>query len=115
MAKTLGERIRELREEKDISLRELSRKLDISPAFVSDIELGRRNPSDEVLGRMAKLLGTTVSELSAHDTRPPVEEMRRLAAADPAYGLAFRRIVEEGKTAEDIMSWLAQKKKDKKA
>lgn len=113
MAKTLGDRIRELRETKDVSLRAFARKLDVSAAFVSDIELGRRNPSDDVLIRMARLLGTTADDLRSYDARPPVDELRRLAAADPAYGVAFRRIVEEGKSPEEIMKWL-QKREDPK-
>ena len=54
--KTLGEKIRELREERDLSLRELAKKLNLSAAFLSDIELGRRNPSDKVLSDLAKLI-----------------------------------------------------------
>ncbi len=58
---TLGERIRELRAAKDLSLREFAKKLGgMSAAFLSDVELGRLHPSDKVLERMAKVLGTTV-------------------------------------------------------
>ena len=38
--KTLGEHIRELREERDLSLRELATKIQVSAAFMSDVELG---------------------------------------------------------------------------
>jgi transcriptional regulator with XRE-family HTH domain len=110
MVKTLGERIRELREAKDLSLRELAKKLELSAAFLSDIELGRRNPSDEVLTRMVRVLGTTADDLRTHDTRPPVEEIRRLAASDPAYGLAFRRVIDEGLSPQEIISFLERKK-----
>lgn len=106
MTKTLGDRLRELREAKDFSLREFARKLELSAAFLSDVELGRRNPSDEVLVRMARFLGTTVDDLNAYDTRPPIEEMRRLTASDPAYGLAFRRVIDEGLSPEEIMKLL---------
>ena len=44
MMKTLGERIRELREERDLSLRELAGKIGVSAAFMSDVELNRRYP-----------------------------------------------------------------------
>lgn len=36
--------MREIRENAGISLRELARRLGWTPAYVSDIELGRRNP-----------------------------------------------------------------------
>ena len=43
MKKTLGVRIRELRDQRDLSLREFARRLgDVSAAHLSDIELGRR-------------------------------------------------------------------------
>ena len=94
MDKTLGQRIRELREERDISLREFARRLDgLSAAHVSDIELGRRFPSADVLLKMAHVLHVDVAELKKLDSRPPVEELRRRAEADPSYGIALRRMV----------------------
>lgn len=94
--KALGERIRELREAKDISLREFSRQLDgLSAAFVSDIELGRRFPSDDVLAKMARILGTKLEELRKYDTRPPVDALKRLTASDPAYAALLRTVVEQ--------------------
>lgn len=110
MTKTLGERIRELRDGKDVSLREFAKKLHLSAAFVSDIELGRRNPSEDVLARIAKFLGTSADDLKTYDTRPPVDEIRRLTASDPAYGLAFRRVVEDGLSPAQILKLLDEKK-----
>ena len=111
--KTLGERIRELREQKDISLRELAKKLGVSPAFLSDIELGRRFPSDEVLARISKELGESIESLKKYDTRPPVEELKRLAAANPLMGVALRRVVERKVSASDLIEFLDKEKKRK--
>jgi transcriptional regulator with XRE-family HTH domain len=111
MPQTLGERIRELREAKDISLREFAAKLDVSPAFVSDIELGRRYPSDAVLAKMAKILGTTLEDLKALDTRPPVSKLRRLATSNPTWGLAFRKVLEM--PPEDLIKYAEQRKRRK--
>lgn len=110
MAKTLGGRIRELREVKDLSLREFAKKLGRSAAFLSDVELGRRHPSERVLADMARVLGTTVEDLKSHDARPPVEEIKRKAIANPAWGLALRRFFEEDVTPEDLIK-LAERKK----
>lgn len=111
--KTLGERIRELREQKDLSLRELAKRLGVSPAFLSDIELGRRYPSDEVLAKIAKELGESVASLKAYDTRPPVEELKRLAAANPLLGVALRRVVEKKVSANDLIDFLNKEGKKK--
>lgn len=111
--KTLGEQIRELREQKDISLRELAKKLGVSPAFLSDIELGRRYPSNEVLAKIAKELSTTVESLKQYDTRPPVEELKRMAAANPLMGVALRRVVERKVSPKDLIDFLNKEPKKK--
>ncbi len=114
---TLGQYIRKLREQdKDLSLREFARKIDCSAAFVSDIELGRRYPSEKVLAKIAKVLAATVEDLRAHDTRIPVKEIKRLAGENPEYALAFRRLVNSKVSAEDLMKWAKKRsgRKDKK-
>jgi transcriptional regulator with XRE-family HTH domain len=104
--KTLGEKIKELREKKDISVRELARQLKVSAAFLSDVELGRRHPSDEIMRRLADGLDTTLEELQQCDARPPVQELKRLAASDPAMGFALRRVVDQGVTSKDLIEFL---------
>jgi transcriptional regulator with XRE-family HTH domain len=111
--KSLGERIRELREKQDLSVRELARRLNLSAAFLSDVELGRRHPSDDVLAEIAQALGTTVEDLRKHDTRPPVREFRRLAAANPAYGVMLRKVLEKTVDPEDVIKFLDERKKRK--
>src|SRR2546427_11406239 len=104
MQKTLGERIRELRAEKDLSLREFAKKLGgLSAAFLSDVELGRRHPSDAVLADMARALGTTIDDLKQYDSRAPVEDLKRLSNMDPAYGFAFRKIVDKDVSPQELM------------
>jgi transcriptional regulator with XRE-family HTH domain len=102
--KTLGERIRELRESLDLSLREFAEKLGgLSAAFLSDVELGRRHPSDKVLSAMARVLKTPLEELRKHDTRPPIEDLKRLTTSNPAYGVALRKIVDKQVSPEEII------------
>ena len=100
--KTLGERIRELRETKDLSLRELAKRLGLSAAFLSDVELGRRYPSKKVLLQLADELGVKSSELENHDTRPPIEELRGRVQSDPAFGVALRKLIGKKITPEDF-------------
>ena len=112
--KTLGQRIRELREENDISLRELAKKLDVSAPFLSDIELGRRYPSDKVFLSLARALGTSIENLRIFDSRPPVEGLRRLAISDPRYGLAFRKVIDKKISAQDLIEFAEEKSKRRK-
>jgi transcriptional regulator with XRE-family HTH domain len=111
---TLGQKIRELREAKDVSLREFAKKLgDLSAAFVSDVELGRRFPSDKVFAKMAHVLGVTVDELKKYDTRPPLDELKRMAASDPTFGFALRSVIDQRVSADELMN-LAKKSGQKK-
>lgn len=108
--KTLGQRIRELREMKDLSLREFAKRLGgLSAAFLSDVELGRRHPSEKVLAQMARVLDTPLEDLQRHDSRPPVEELKRLSASDPAYGFAFRKLVDKKISSKELMEFLEQR------
>lgn len=113
--KTLGQRIRELREAGDLSLRELAKSLEISAAFLSDVELGRRHPSDKVLADIARLLDSSVEELRRYDVRPLVEDFKRLASSNPVYGLAFRRVIDKGVSAEDLLKLAEEKSKRKRS
>ena len=56
--KILGQFIRSKRDELDMSLRELACQLDITPPFLSDIELGKRYPSEPVMAKLAGFLNT---------------------------------------------------------
>ena len=109
----LGQRIRELRDKRDISLREFAKKLGCSAAFWSDVELGRRFPSDEMLKEAARILKTPFEELKDQDTRPPLEEVKRVTAEDPRYALAFRRVIGSGVSPEELLK-LADGKPPKK-
>jgi transcriptional regulator with XRE-family HTH domain len=114
MKTTLGSRIRELREGMDISLREFAKKLgDVSAAHISDIELGRRYPSESLLDRIAQVLKVPPEELQQYDNRAPVEDLKRRAEADPTFGFALRKIIEQDVSAEELMRMLEEKKRNR--
>jgi len=108
---TLGKLIRELRVKKDFSLREFAKKLGLSAPFISDIELGRRYPSKEVLAKMADILGVKVDYLLKFDTRPPVESLKRMSELDPGFGIAFRQATDKIKSKKDLESIIKKLKK----
>jgi transcriptional regulator with XRE-family HTH domain len=106
--KTLGERIRELREQRDLSLRELATKIEVSAAFMSDVELGRRNPSDKHMVAVARALGTSLEDLQQFDTRPPLREFRRAILSNPEYGFAFRQVLDKKISSKDLLEFIRQ-------
>ena len=104
---TLGEFIRKKRDEVDLSLRELARRLEITAPYLSDIELGRRTPSDAVLAKIAGFLGVQVEELKKFDHRGSITDLKRFIAMSPKLGVAFRSAVDdvkEGKMSIDDLT-----------
>ncbi len=118
MSKSFGERIAELRDAKDLSMRELAVQVKISAAFVSEIENGTRYPSEDVLPRLAAALGTTVEDLKCYDHRPPTKEIQELVDLDPRFGFAFRKMVNSvrdlGLSPSDLENLVPGKKPKKK-
>ena len=110
----LGQKLRELREERDLSLRELAKKLGCSAAFLSDIELGRRYPSEGNLKDIAQLLNISLDELKSHDTRAPIEALKRLSASDPKYAVAFRTMIDRNLSADELLKAVESARHSKK-
>ncbi|GAA3234279.1 helix-turn-helix domain-containing protein [Dactylosporangium siamense] len=63
----LGERLRELRRVRGLSLEALATASGVSRSMISDVERGARSPTVLVLARLATALGTTVSRLLGED------------------------------------------------
>lgn len=63
-------RLRAERERRGISLRELARRLDISPSAISQIETGRARPSVATLWAIVTELGMSLDDLFAQDAAP---------------------------------------------
>jgi transcriptional regulator with XRE-family HTH domain len=114
---SLGQRLHQLRDKADLSLSELGKKVGVSPPFLSDIELGRRFPSEEILAKLANVLNVPLEELKQYDNRGPIADLKRLMDSDPKLGFAFRTAVEKLKsgelTADDIIVRLAKSPRNK--
>ena len=68
-ASTLGGRLREKRLAQGLSLRELARRLDVSPSLVSQIETGKIQPSVRTLYAIVSELGASLDEVFAAHRR----------------------------------------------
>jgi transcriptional regulator with XRE-family HTH domain len=67
----MGERLREARRARSLSLRTLAERLGVSPSLISQIETGRANPSVSTLYAIAAELDVSLDELLFNDRRPP--------------------------------------------
>ena len=120
MEKNLGEEIREMRIQADFTLRAFAKKIDISAAHLSDIEHGRRLPSDDLLERIVDSLahvGATWEGFKQLDTRIDAETKKWLDK-NPGAQQILRISKESGKSVHEIIQILkksmAEPEKDKK-
>jgi transcriptional regulator with XRE-family HTH domain len=78
----VGPRLRAYREQRGLSLRELARRLGVSPSAISQIETGKSRPSVSTLYSIVSELGMSLDELfGAPKPAPPAS---RPAPATPA-------------------------------
>lgn len=82
---TVGGRIRSCRKQLELSLEEMSKKIGVSPNYVSVIERNVKNPSDKVLNKVADLAGVSFDWLKKGDGRDANTEPME-SSLQPAMG-----------------------------
>lgn len=98
-------------------MRQFAGTIGITPAFMSDIELGRRFPSDEVLHKIAAELKVSFADLKSCDVRESLTDLRKLVQDNEEWGVAFRTVAEQvksGMTPQELMKKLSSKPSTKK-
>ena len=83
-ASPLGERLRTERDRLGLSLRELARRLEVSPSLVSQIETGKIQPSVRTLYAIVSELGVSLDELFAPPARTPAGRVPAPASSAPS-------------------------------
>jgi DNA-binding XRE family transcriptional regulator/mannose-6-phosphate isomerase-like protein (cupin superfamily) len=80
----LGERLRKERDRLGLSLRELARRLEVSPSLVSQIETGKIQPSVRTLYAIVSELGVSLDELFAPATTVGTVHTQGTSSRGPA-------------------------------
>jgi transcriptional regulator with XRE-family HTH domain len=84
---SIGEYIKEQREQARISLRQLAQATGVSNPYLSQVERGQRNPSAEILQQIAKGLRISAEALYVRagilEDRPADSGVRSALLADP--------------------------------
>lgn len=92
-AGTIGDFIREQREQAQVSLRQLSKLAGVSNPYLSQVERGLRKPSAEILQQIAKGLRISAEQLYVRagilEDRPGNPELVHAVLSDP--GLTERQ------------------------
>jgi transcriptional regulator with XRE-family HTH domain len=105
MANTFGEYLQEARLAAKLGLRELAKKADIAPSYLSDIENDRRVPSEDVLKTLARHLDVDLEEVLGRSGRVG-GLVERYVQREPAAGVLFRKIAEkklDGDQLDELM------------
>jgi len=105
----LGPRLRAIRLARGIGLRELARRLTLSPSSISQIETGKTRPSVRTLYALASEFGVTVDEVLFNEP-PERDDGARVRSTEP--GLEVQRAQERpaiqlnsGVRWERLMFW----------
>ena len=69
----MGDRLREARQARGLSLRTLAERLGVSPSLISQVERGRARPSVNTLYAMARELDVSFDELLFADVHPSTD------------------------------------------
>lgn len=91
----LAQNLRRIREEKNVSMKELGEKSDLSVAQISKLENGKADPSVSALMRLASVLNVSVAMLLAEDT-PKVSPLRK------GEGYPYRRYTGNGEPVMEV-------------
>ena len=101
-------RIRELRKERGLTLKELGAKLGLGEMAISNYETGKRQPSVQTINRLADLFGVTTDYLleRTNDRQddvvsaagpPPADDPEMVFAASLKDGLTYDDLTPEAK------------------
>lgn len=117
MSQTLGRTIRELRLEAGITLRSFASSIGVSAAHQSDIEHGRRMPSDNLLKKIAaKLQGVGASYDSLKELDPRLEsDLAEWVQETPEARQLLREAKESGRPVKEILRDLRDTLREKES
>lgn len=88
-SQNLGSRLRAARESRRISLREMARRIGVSPSFVSQVERGKANPSVVTLYAFVSELGASLDELMGDSTIEASQQAPQETSTPLEPGLAW--------------------------
>ncbi len=80
---TMGDRLRQARRARGLSLRGLAEVVGVSPSLISQVETGRAKPSVNTLYSLANELGISLDVLLFMDTQPPGGDGRIDTLSEP--------------------------------
>jgi len=106
LQRQLGEHLRELREAKKLTQRQLADKLNVTPQYIYMIESGRAKPSESRLNELARALGDLAEEFLAtaigHVEEECATKLKEAGLSAAEIEEAARRV--SARVKEDVVS-----------
>ena len=96
LRKRLGQRIRDLRQARELTQEQLGERARVSYKFIGDVERGKGNPTVTWLDSVAKGLGVALKDLVADDAPRPVTYL-------PLSGRAYSTVREVRDSLETLL------------
>ena len=104
----LGERIKIIRKENDMTQNDLAKAFDLSPSTIAMYESGNRNPDADTLKKMAAYFDVSVDYLLGITNIPnPPEKIKNAISNDPE----LLKFWKEVKNREELQTLLKQSNK----
>jgi len=99
----IGEKIKQLRKEKKMSISELAERAGVAKSYLSSIERNlQSNPSIQFIEKISEVLGVTVNELLNNETKQSIE----YDTLDNEWLDIVREAMDSGVTKEEFREYL---------
>jgi transcriptional regulator with XRE-family HTH domain len=108
-----GAFIRQEREAKGLSLRDMAKKIKVSPTFLSKVETEDWKPGEEKLRRIAEVIGCDPDILLARAGRVPTELSEIIKNSPHRHQMTALLRTTKGFTADEMESLVRQAQKIK--
>ena len=100
----VGKRIKEIRQKRGLSIRELAKKMDTSHSYLSRVENNKVTPSLETLVKMAEVLECNVSDFFEDEHK--IEADEELKKEGVEWIILGKELEKEGITLEQVKEWI---------
>lgn len=60
----IGDKVKAARQAKNLSQKQLAKKLGVSESFISDVEIGRKIANQSIIDRLSKILGKEMNDIT---------------------------------------------------
>jgi len=98
----LGDRIKQVRETKAVSQKQLGKKIGVSESFINDIELGRKVINEKFIEKISKILGEEIEDTSVSfqdvedvEERKPKLERPNTGKVNEVWNDAFSSVLKD--------------------